>query len=73
MFIYYISSKVLLIPGLKEEIEYNEQLIGEREAEIENISRASNLINELFQQIGILAAEQQDLVGKWNDRGLIKI
>lgn len=57
------SSKALMIPGLKEEIEYNERLIDEREAEIENISRASNLINELFQQIGILTVEQQDLVG----------
>ena len=52
-----------MIPGLKDEIEYNEQLIDEREAEIQNISRASNLINELFQQIGILTSEQQDLVG----------
>lgn len=53
-----------MIPGLKEEIEYNERLIDEREAEIENISRASNLINELFHQIGVLTTEQQDLVGK---------
>lgn len=56
-----------MIPELKEEIEYNERLIDEREAEIENISRASNLINELFQQIGILTTEQQDLVGKLNN------
>ena len=48
---------------LKEEIEYNEHLIDERENEIQNISRASNLINELFQQIGLLTIEQQDLIG----------
>ena len=69
LFIYiYNSSKALMIPGLKEEIEYNEHLIDEREAEIQNISRASNLINELFQQIGILTAEQQDLVGKGHNK-----
>lgn len=45
-------------------MDYNEHLINERENEIQSISRASNLINELFQQIGILATEQQDLVGK---------
>lgn len=50
--------------GLKEEIEYNEHLIDERENEIQNISRASNLINELFQQIGFLTTQQQDLIGK---------
>jgi hypothetical protein len=49
--------------GLKDEIAYNERLIDERETEIQNISRASNLINELFQQIGLLASEQQDLIG----------
>lgn len=54
----------MMIPGLKEEIEYNERLIHERENEIQSISRASNLINELFQQIGILTSEQQDLIGK---------
>lgn len=51
-------------PGLKEEIEYNERLIDEREQEIQNISRASNLITELFQQIGLVTTEQQDLIGK---------
>lgn len=49
---------------LREEIEYNERLIDEREVEIQNISRASNLINELFQQIGLIVSEQQDLIGK---------
>jgi hypothetical protein len=39
-------------------------LIDERENEIQNISRASNLINELFQQIGLLTTQQQDLIGK---------
>ena len=58
------SQQSLMIPGLKEEIEYNEHLIDERENEIQNISRASNLINELFQQIGLLTTQQQDLVGK---------
>ena len=53
-----------MIPGLKAEIEYNEHLIDERENEIQNISRASNLITELFQQIDILTNEQQDLIGK---------
>lgn len=57
-----------MIPGLKEEIEYNELLIDEREVEIQNISRASNLINELFQQIGIITSEQQDLVGKFSNK-----
>lgn len=52
-----------MMPGLKEEIEYNEHLIDERENEIQNISRASNLINELFQQIGLLTTQQQDLIG----------
>jgi len=58
-----LSSQSFTIPGLKEEIEYNEHLIDERENEIQNISRASNLINELFQQIGLLTNQQQDLIG----------
>ena len=51
--------------GLRQEIEYNERLIDEREVEIQNISRASNLITELFQQIGLVVSEQQDLIGKF--------
>jgi hypothetical protein len=58
------QQSIVLTSGLEQEIEYNEALIDERENEIQSISRASNLINELFQQIGILATEQQDLIGK---------
>lgn len=59
------QQSIVLTSGLEQEIEYNEALIDERENEIQSISRASNLINELFQQIGILATEQQDLIGKF--------
>lgn len=54
----------LELSGIQNEIAYNESLINEREEEIQNIVRASNLINELFQNIGILVTEQQDLIGE---------
>ena len=54
----------LELSGIQNEIAFNESLINEREEEIQNIVRASNLINELFQNIGILVTEQQDLIGK---------
>lgn len=50
--------------AVNHEIEYNERIIREREAEIQNIGRASSLINELFQNIGVIVYEQQDLIGK---------
>lgn len=43
---------------------YTELTINEREDEIFRIVRASNLINEMFQNIGILVTEQHDLIGK---------
>lgn len=60
------QQSIVLTSSLQQEIDYNEGLIDERENEIQSISRASNLINELFQQIGILASEQQDLIGILN-------
>lgn len=60
MFRYFRST----VSGINHEIEYNERMIREREAEIQDIGRASALINELFQNIGIIVHEQQDLIGK---------
>lgn len=55
--------RALLTTGISHEIEYNERIIRERESEIRDISRASALINELFQNIGVIVHEQQDLIG----------
>ena len=57
-----METKTLLIEGLDHEIRYNEQLIQERREEIDAINRASNLISELFQNIGLIVGEQQELI-----------
>jgi hypothetical protein len=51
------------VGALSHEIAYNEALIQEREAEIENIARASELVQELFQNVGVIVSEQQGLIG----------
>ena len=58
------SQQQIDIRNLQHEIDYNETIIQERQEEIENISRASELVNELFHNIGVIVSEQQDLVGK---------
>jgi len=57
--------------SLQHEIDYNETIIQERQEEIENIARASELVQELFHNIGVIVSEQQDLVGKdHNGKGI---
>ncbi len=60
--IFSNSKTTKLLTNLQHEIDYTENLIQERQDEIIQISRASNLINEIFQNIGLIVSEQQELI-----------
>lgn len=50
-----------LVPD--SELEYQEQLIQEREGEIEDIERGVLELNEIFRDLGTIVTEQQSMLG----------
>ena len=52
-----------LVPD--SELEYQEQLIQEREGEIEEIERGVLELNEIFRDLGTIVTEQQSMLGKY--------
>lgn len=52
-----------LVPD--SELEYQEQLIQEREGEIEDIERGVLELNEIFRDLGTIVTEQQSMLGQW--------
>ena len=51
-----------LVPD--SELEYQEQLIQEREGEIHEIERGVLELNEIFRDLGTIVTEQQSMLGK---------
>ncbi len=50
--------------GLENEISYNQALIQERQQGIQEIEVAMGQVHEIFCDLGILATEQQGMLGK---------
>jgi syntaxin 7 len=56
------SVQTELVPD--SELEYQEQLIQEREGEIEDIERGVLELNEIFRVLGTIVTEQQSMLGR---------
>jgi t-SNARE complex subunit (syntaxin) len=52
-----------LIPD--SELEYQEQVIQEREGEIREIEAGVVELNEIFRDLGTIVTEQQSMLGTW--------
>lgn len=54
----------LLVEGIPDsEVEFQEQLIQEREGEIEQIEQGITELNQIFKDLGQIVGEQQSMIG----------
>lgn len=56
-----------LVPD--SELEYQEQVIQEREGEIREIEAGIVELNEIFRDLGTIVTEQQSMLGMWSHLG----
>ncbi|KAK9767976.1 hypothetical protein K7432_001746 [Basidiobolus ranarum] len=56
------SQRRLQLEGLDNEVEFNENLIAEREVEIREIEQGITELNEIFRDLGTIVNEQQSLL-----------
>jgi t-SNARE complex subunit (syntaxin) len=55
-----------LVEGIPDsEVEFQEQLIQEREGEIEQIEQGITELNQIFKDLGQIVGEQQSMIGGW--------
>ena len=50
-----------------QELEFQETLIAEREAEIREIESGIHELNDIFRDLGTIVQEQGGLIGKYKD------